>query len=179
MVDEIWRDLLFSTNKLGETLVASHEIDDVISLMIEYKIDPQKFVGNLYALYRQGMPSIFNEDGSSLPTTSSISQYERVIDRPSTPLWFIASFPDVLAWVGEQDADLRRALRRAPATQDLFITAFAKLYGLNENSPDMSELENPDGTPHIRFYQNIISSYVSQTGSNLEVAVEEGSGAAS
>ncbi len=57
MIEQMWRSIL-APDEMGEPLVASHEVDDVVALMIEYKIDPQKFAGNLAALITNGMPSL-------------------------------------------------------------------------------------------------------------------------
>lgn len=82
MIEQVWRNMLAS-DEMGEALVASHEVDDVVSLMIEAKIDPQKFIGNLSVLIAQGIPTmadLFGEQKPPLPTTPSVSQYISIME---------------------------------------------------------------------------------------------------
>lgn len=177
MIEQLWRNVL-ATDEMGETFVASHEVDDVVSLMVENKIDLQKFGGNLSALITRGMPtmaSLFGGENAALPTTPSVEQYISLVNRPlQSPLWFLAGFPDVIAWLNEkQKSFLGRSF-----DEDEAATAIAELYGFDLDSPDdLSEedVENPDGSLRACYYRNLVRNYVAQTGQKLEVAVEEGS----
>jgi hypothetical protein len=177
MIEQIWRNILAS-EEMGEMLVASHEVDDVVSLMIEAKIDPQKFGGNLSVLITQGMPTtayLFGGQNLSPPTTASIHQFISIVDRPiRMPLWLLAGFPDVLAWLNEQ----QEALQYPSVDENKAEATIAELYGFDVDSSrnvSNSEIENPDGGLRVRYYRNLVWNYVQQTGRNLETAVEEGS----
>jgi hypothetical protein len=175
MIEQIWRNML-DADELGETLVASHEVDDVVSLMVEFKIDPQKFAGNLSVLITQGMPTmadLFGGQMSSLPAIPSVNKYISIINRPvRAPLWLLAGFPDVLAWLNEKQKTF------LVSSVDEDEAAIAGLYGFDmDASQDMSEkeIENPDGSLRACYYCNLIRNYIQQTERNLEVAVEDGS----
>jgi hypothetical protein len=177
MIKQVWRNML-ADDEMGEAIVASHDVDDVVSLMVECKIDPQKFGGNLSALITRGMAtmaSLFGSDKPALPTMPSVDQYVSVVNRPlKSPLWLLAGFPDVLAWLNEK----QKAFLNTSVDEDEAANAIAELYGLDVNSTqDLSEsdLENPDGSLRVCYYRNLIRNYVAQTGKKLEVAVEEGS----
>ncbi len=177
MIEQVWRNIL-AADELGETLVASHEVDNVVSLMVECKIDLQKFGGNLSALITRGMPTmanLFDEQKPSLPTTPSVNQYISIVDRPiRAPLWLLAGFPDVLTWLNEK----QEAFFNPRVDEEEASSALAELYGFGvDSSQGMSEneIKNPDGSLRACYYRNLVRNYVDQTGRNLEVAVEEGS----
>ena len=172
MIEQMWRSILAS-DEMGEALVASQEVDDVVALMIESKVDPQKFAGNLAALITKGMPTMGDMlcgGGPALPTTPSVNQYVSLFNRPlRTPLWFLAGFPDVLAWLN----DKQRAFLNPSADEDEATTALAELYGFDLNSSDdLSEDDvwNPEGSLRACYYRNLVHNYVAQTGRKLEVA---------
>src|SRR5450756_519683 len=107
-IDQMWHTLLASDD-LKCKLVARDEIDDVVSLMVELRIDVGKFSGNLEVLLTGGhraMEEMYlatNGGGTSLPSTLSISKFARFIDRPlGLPLWFLAGFLDVAVWAGDE-----------------------------------------------------------------------------
>jgi len=175
MIEQLWRNVL-ATDEIGETLVSSHEVDDVVSLMVENKIDLQKFGGNLSALISRDMPtmaSLFGDENPALPTTPSVNQYISIVNRPQSPLWLLAGFPDVIAWLNEK----QKSFLGPSVDEDEAATAIAELYGFDLDAPDdFSEdnVKNPDGSLCARYYRNLVRNYVAQTGQRLEVAVEEG-----
>jgi len=175
MIEQLWRNVL-ATDEIGETLVPSHEVDDVVSLMVENKIDLQKFGGNLSALISRDMPtmaSLFGDENPALPTTPSVDQYISIVNRPQSPLWLLAGFPDVIAWLNEK----QKSFLGPSVDEDEAATAIAELYGFDLDAPDdFSEdnVKNPDGSLCARYYRNLVRNYVAQTGQRLEVAVEEG-----
>ncbi len=175
MIEQLWRNVL-AAYEMGETLVASNEVDDVVSLMVENKIDIQKFGGNLSALISRGMPtmaSLFGGETPALPTTPSIDQYISIVNRPLSPLWLLAGFPDVITWLNEK----QKSFLGPSVDENESATAIAELYGFDLDAPDnLSEddVENPDGSLRACYYRNLVRNYVAQTGQKLEVAVEEG-----
>ncbi|MDO9559855.1 MAG: hypothetical protein Q7I89_09265 [Syntrophales bacterium] len=177
IIEQVWHNML-AADELEETLVTSHEVDDVVSLMVEFKIDPQKFGGNLCALMTRGMPTmadLFGREKPSLPTTPSVNQYVSIVNRPiRAPLWLLAGFPDVLAWLNDkQEASLNPSVDQEEAAN-----AIAELFGFDvDSSEDMSksDIKNPDGSLRACYYFNLVRNYIVQTGRSLEVAVEEGS----
>lgn len=176
MIEQIWHDLL-APDDLEESFVARDEIDDVISLMTESRINPRKYGGNLRVLLTGGMPSTEDLFGGvdPLPTTPSIGKFMSVANRPLyTPLWLLAGFPDVLAWFNEKmDLVLGPSIDEEEARR-----SYARLFGMGLDSPQSSnenEFKNVDGTLHVRYYRNLIANYVKETNKSLEVAVQEGS----
>ncbi|KKM23610.1 hypothetical protein LCGC14_1613490, partial [marine sediment metagenome] len=126
----------------------------------------------------QGMPmmaDLFGGQKASLPTTPSVSQYVSIANRPvRAPLWLLAGFPDVLAWLNEK----QKTFLGPSVDEDEAATAIGELYGFDmDSSPDISEheMENPDGSLRACYYCNLVRNYVQQTGRSLEVAVEDGS----
>jgi len=176
MIEQLWRNVL-AADEMGETLVSSHEVDDVVSLMVENKIDLQKFGGNLSALICRGMPtmaSLFGGETPALPTTPSVDQYISIVNRPlQSPLWLLAGFPDVIAWLN----DKQKSFLGPSVDEDEAATAIAELYGFDLNASDdftEDDVENPDGSLRACYYGNLVRNYVAQTGRKLEVAVDEG-----
>ena len=172
MSEELWRNIL-TTEDFGETLVPSQDLDEVISIMIENKIDLiQKFSGNLFALLSRRMPMI-DADNPNLPITPSVERYISIVNRPPLPLWLLAGFPDVIVWLNEKQQSLfSSAINEEEATK-----AIAKLYGFDLDSNDIyskSNINNWDGSLCVYNYRNIIRNYVAQTGKKLEVAVVSG-----
>lgn len=176
MIEEMWRDLLGSGGA-GDPVVASHEVEDVIALMIEARIDPQKFAGNLLALAsgrRQLGVDVFREEEAALPTTPSVSQYISRMDRPPLmPVWVLAGFPDVIAWVNET----HRASRGSSPSCGEEPVSMDTLFGIDLEAEDLREEDyrNPDGSLRAQCYRNLIRSYLERTGHALEAAVEDGS----
>ncbi len=177
MIEQMWRNLLDSDD-LERPLVVPDEIDDVVSLMVESRIDPQKFTGNLHALLRGGMPSMVDLSGAGgdpLPTTPSISKFISVINRPvQAPLWLLAGFPDVLYWFNEK----QREFLDPSVYEDERTKATAQLFGMDLDCPtdtDKNWFEDGDGNLRTRHYRNLVSNYVRETGKSLEVTVREGS----
>jgi len=179
-VDQMWHTLLASDD-LKWIQVAQDEVDDVVSLMIESRIDVGKFSGNLEVLLTGGhraMEEMYlatSGGGAPLPSTPSISKFARTIDRPpGLPLWFLAGFPDVFAWFEDEQL----ALFNPSVDEEARVEATAKLLGLDfdaSQNSDAPDFHNDDGTLHSRYCRNIVANYIRKTGEPLEAAVQEGS----
>lgn len=177
MISQMWLDIL-GFEDFEEPLVLPDEIDDVVALMLEMKIDPQKFCGNLMAILRQGRRP-FDEAflGKSQPfiTTPSAKRYTSVLDRPaSTPLWVLAGFPDVHQWLVEKIVEWCKP----PADEEAGERRTMELYGIDLNTAqnaDEAQFWNCNGSLRVCYYRNLISNYRKETGNILEVSVVEGS----
>jgi hypothetical protein len=79
-----------------------HDISYVINTVLKpLNVDYYKFCANLFFLYNDGRPR------SEFPlVTPSVRRFGRSVDRPHLPLWYIAAFPDILAWTNSLDIDL-------------------------------------------------------------------------
>lgn len=177
MPHNIWRKMLVPDD-IDIEIVLSEELDDVISLLVESKIDSKIFGGNLWALLSEGRPSassLFDPEQRSLPTSPSVRLFTSILNRSdSVPLWFIAAFPDVLHWFNEKQAKTFRAASH----EDAHLTEFAELLGLNINQADdgdSSQFENSKGQLRAQYYRNLVHNYLNMTGSPLETAVTPGS----
>ena len=179
-IDRMWHTLL-APDELEYILVARDEIDDVVSLMVESRIDTAKFAGNHEVLLTGGHRAIeemypaASGGRTPLPFTLSISKFARSIDRPlGLPLWFLAGFPDVAVWAGDEQG----ASFNSSVDEKKRIETTAMLLGVDldasQNSNDMN-FNNNDGTLRSRYLRNLITNYIGKTGKSLEVAVEEGS----
>jgi hypothetical protein len=184
MIKQMWENIL-TCYDLNEPLVAHDELDDVVALMIELKIDPQKFSGNLYVLLKRGrlsMSDILKEE-NSLPTTPSISKFIAIIDRPiRIPLWPLAAFPDVIDWAMEQKEEVLKSKYMKKNTEevnssidkDRNIINTAKHLDANLHSQRDSywdEIEN--ASSRVNYYRKLISYYKKETDKALEVSVLE------
>ena len=172
-MEEAWRNLLGSDD-FGKSLVTPDEIDNVVSLFIESKIDPEKFSGNLHALLTEGMPSIFGKK-NSLPMTPSIKKIISPIDRPfKVPLWFLAGFPDVLDW----SRKIQNEILNSSVDEDEKTKARTELFGIDLDCPkgaDEKYYTDSDGYMRTRYYRNLVYNYIKETGKPLEVEVDKGS----
>jgi len=178
-IDQMWHTLLVPDD-LKYILVSRDEIDDVVSLMVESRIDAGKFSGNLEVLLTGGhrateeMYLATSGGGNLLPSTLSISKFARIIDRPlSLPLWFLAGFPDVAVWTGDEQG----ASFSSSVDEEERIETTAMLFGADlnasQNSDDMN-FDNDEGTLRSCYLRNLITNYIRRTGKSLEVAAQEG-----
>ena len=178
-IDQMWHTLL-APDDLKYILVSRDEIDDIVSLMVESRIDTAKFSGNLEVLLTGGHRAIeemypaASGGRTPLPSTLSISKFAQFIDRPlGLPLWFLAGFPDVAVWAGDkQGASFNSSVDEKERIE---ITAMLLGVDLNasQNSDDMN-FNNDEGTLRSRYLRNFITNYIRKTGKSLEVAVQEG-----
>lgn len=51
-MQKVWRDLLNSLEENDPAI--ADEMDEIISLMIDFRIDPQRFAGNVHFLVTEG-----------------------------------------------------------------------------------------------------------------------------
>ena len=158
--------------------MASDEVDDVVTLMVESRIDPQKFAGNLRALLIGEIPSMahrFQTGEELLPTTPSIVNYVSVLDRPpKAPLCLLAGFSDVFEWYRQK----RIEMENARLDEEKIIGTMSTLAGVDyedSTGKDESYYRNAKGQLRARYYRNLASNYQSETDKPFEVSVEDGS----
>lgn len=178
-VRKVWNDLLDVPESKG-AIVSQDDIDDAISLLIDMRIDPDKFIGNLRALLSGGRGYLsieewlFPEKTYQNPRTRSMTD-EFIFGRsPEIPLWILAAFPDVVNWLNEK----MRILHRASKCESDELKEICALWGIDlGGSADFDEraCRNKDGQLKVRYYRNLIDNYVKDTGNTLETAVEHGS----
>jgi len=165
----MWKNLL-SSNGPEVVFVPKDEVDEVTALFIESRIDPEKFAGNLMVLLKERMPSGNDTQPygpDNLPATPSIEEFLFFINRPPlVPLWFIAGFPDVLIWFGDQEAD---------SNCEVYFT---KLFGLSpEDLEDQTSEQylSADDQLKVSYWRNLVTKYTAKTGKGFETAVQTNS----
>ena len=165
----MWEGLL---SPLDDNIMVVHEDDlqNVVEIMVESRIDTQKFFGNLCAFLNSGKSSnVEVPKGWTVPppTTPSVKHFNWTpslyTPGPSGPLWMIAGFPDVLHW-------LKQKLLSAPDPQDAEEIC-ARVFGPSSDNNQQPETNN-DGTLRARCYRNLIANYQRETGKTLETAVD-------
>ena len=179
-VEQVWRTLLASEGMEG-LVVAEDEVDEVVSLMTESRIHPQKFAGNLEIVLTgrsqptEAYPFAENGGGAALPSTPSMGKFLLTIDPPREfSRWFLAGFPDVVSWFEDEQL----ALFNPSVDEEARTEATAKLLGIDvgaSQNSDEPDLRNDDGTLRCRYCRSIVANYITKTGKPLEAAVEEGS----
>ncbi len=145
-IGQMWHTLL--TSEVLECMqVSEDETNDLISLMSDSKIDPEKFSGNLEVLLTGSNRSGYGR--KALTSTPSVCKFMFSLDRPlGFPLWFLAGFPDVAAWA--TDGEGLSYLARTDENEYLETIGF-------------------------HYFQGLISSYVDKAGRSLEAAFQEDS----
>jgi hypothetical protein len=175
MIDRAWREMIQGFEGIARPLASPDEVDGVVALMVDMRIDPLKFSGNLMAILRQGTLSFGEILGEDQPfvTTPSVERYTSVINRPAgTPLWMLAGFPDVIQWLNERIIEYHRSYEGGGQEHLL------ELYGVDlDSAEDGGEIEfrNSSGQIRVCYYRNLISNYRTRTGNILETSVIEGS----
>ena len=172
-VEDPWIDLLTDDEDFGP-LVSPEEVEDVVALIVDRRIDIQRFIANLHALLTQGRSSSLSsafsdvsDPGPALPTTDSIHHFTAPLDRPfDTPLWVLAAFPDVIEWYDEK----LKEMAASSLSEDEMFTRVAALYGVDAEA----DKDIPENCP-IEYRRVLIDSYQSQTGKTLETRVVDGS----
>jgi len=172
MIEQVWRNLLISDEQ-GEPLVNEEERDDVISLMVKFKIDPQKFSGNLCVMLAGGMASMFNVTSAEqqLPSTKSIHNFVSIGNRPKAiPLWLIAGFPDFVMWFQEKTS----VVFDPNCSEEKIMSLFSSLFELEIEDVE-EKLFNGEGTHPLSLWLKAINKYANETSEPFETAVKEGS----
>lgn len=170
---DLWKDTL-STEGFGSSLIAETEIEEVVRLMIDSRIDHQRFIGNLSALVSRGSTPLFQQPSDTFPTTQTIDQFISPLKRPQVPLWLLSAFPDVMYWFGEK----QRALMSQSASEDQFAELTVKMFNMDsaeDSSFDEKDVLNELGQFKAKYFKNLIENYQKQTGKTLEVAVSKDS----
>jgi len=180
-VEQVWRTLLASEGMEG-LVVAEDEVDEVVSLMTESRIHPQKFAGNLEIVLTgrsqptEAYPFAENGGGAALPSTPSMGKFLWTIDPPrGFSRWFLAGFPDVVSWFEDEQL----ALFNPSVDEEARTEATAKLLGIDvgaSQNSDEPDLRNDDGTLRCRYCRSIVANYIRKSGKSLEAAIQEGSG---
>lgn len=177
MITKIWKDLFHSAEVEGLFLANREDVEQIIDMLITYKIDPQIFFSNLEALLRGGMPSFndFSRTEEKHKTTKSISYFTSVVNRPmGTSLWFLAGYPDVMHWFNVQR---EKYIKSHNLDYDGWEIETAKLFGFDiENETiDENQIMNSEGELRPKCYKNLIKHYKEITKKKLEVSVDENS----
>ena len=166
--------------KLENFLIISKEdVEEVINLFIEDKIDPQDFTSNLESLLTGGMSnpslSILEKMEKRKPTESvsifnySASTFKCAIDSvfggPS--LWFLAAYPDVVAWIYEEYG----------TGFDGSPTSIGWIKMLSEGEMRDSDASRDESTSTKerslpRRCKKLVQSYKTKTGKTLETTVK-------
>jgi len=154
-IEKLWRDVLVSAD-IPKPIVSLDELDEVISLMIHSRVDMQVFIGNLFALFSQGIPSInpFNEE-TPMPTSQSIIHFVNLLKRPiNVPMWMLAAFPDVIDWITQS----QRALEKEAGSQDT-TDDILRLYGIEPELEEAATEEvvlNQQGQIKVKYYRHLL-----------------------
>ena len=161
MITKIWRDLFHSSEAEGLSIAPKEDVEQIIDLLIEDKIDPKIFLSNLEALLRGGIPSFndFFKTEEKHKTTKSISYFTSVVDRPmGTPLWFLAGYPDVMRWLNDQQEKYIKSHNR---DYDGWETEMAKLFGLDIEDENINEnqIMNNEGKLRPKYHKNLVKQY--------------------
>lgn len=175
----MWKDLLDSS-EFKDPIVSQDDIEDVVSLMIDNKIDPSKFAGNLRALLSGGSGILLFEDAffpertwQPPPTQSTTGEF--ILGRPvGMPLWMLVAFPDVVNWLNERMIAFHGTSNdERDETQKIL-----SLWGIElQHASDLDEsaFKNKDGQIQAKYFRNLIDNYARDTGKTFETIVEEGS----
>jgi len=184
MIRKLWENIF---NKEGNKLLEStkEDVEQIIDLFVVDKIDPQVFLSNLETLLRVDNPS-FNFLGNLSetrriykaaksasrsilhpPKTRSRASFWSRINRPlGIPLWFLATYPDVMVWLDEQQEKYYHN------TDD--ESAELKLFGIKKAVPNenMKDFENSKGKIRSKYLRNLVQSYKEATGKEPEIAIK-------
>ena len=177
MIRRVWEDALGEEVRSILSIGSTKEAKEIIeAFLVPDKIDPLRFSYNCEALLLHGMPStaikLLGLEKSPEPTPS-LSQFIDVLDRPSfVPLWFIATYPDVLLWHKNKLREYKIVHGR---DEDGLAALNAKLFGLDLTEPNLEErLDNfidSEGNPRPNVLRNLLQSY-KDTGREFETAVK-------
>jgi len=177
---QVWVNLLDSS-ELEEPMVSPDDLEDAVSLMIDARIDPSKFAGNLCALVSGGTGIMspkdlfFGPEKTSQPQPTQSMTDEFIFGRPlGTPLWMLAAFPDVVNWLNSRMA----ALHRTSDNESDETAKVLSLWGIDlRGSGDLDEdsFKNSAGQVKAKYFRNLIHNYATDAGKTLETAVEPGS----
>lgn len=190
---EMWeKNLLGPDEGKDVSIIFKEDIEEVINLLIADKIDPRSFTSNLTVLLTGGtLPfGLFLEIGEEHKPTKSVSNFSSKLNRPlGTPLWVLAAYPDVVTWFYEELAAPRWFLNTFPDLMawfrkqqeehaydleaDSVLVKFIKLFGMEKMDLDTKENKkaNSEGRLLPKHYKNLVRSYKTETGRELEAAV--------
>jgi hypothetical protein len=160
-------------------IISKKDVEEVINLFIEDKIDPQDFTSNLESLLTGGMSnpslSILEKMEKHKPTESvsifnrSASTFKITIDSvlggPS--LWFLAAYPDVMAWLYEEYGT---SFDGSPTSIEWIQMLFAEETQDTDASGD--EITSTKERSLPRRCKNLVRSYITKTGKALETTVK-------
>lgn len=93
---EVWLSV-FNDNKFKEIIGEVDNPSDVIVLfLLKDRINIEVFKANLLFLETTGIPGLYRGD---FTPSDSIMQFGTITSRLGYPEWFIAAYPDALAWL--------------------------------------------------------------------------------
>ncbi|MDD5689758.1 MAG: zinc ribbon domain-containing protein [Caldisericia bacterium] len=177
MIKEIWNNLFNSCESAGFSIAPKEDIEDIISMFIEDRIDPGFFVNNLEAL-------LLNKDMSSFEyiisfnrekpeTSKSLSPFitmgRRLI---GAPLWFLAAYPDVMLWLSEQKYQYIKLHNR---DYDGWDKEMLKIFGIDLENQKLNKDQIITSYEFLypKYYNNLKKHYKEVTKKRFEVAVVE------
>jgi len=176
MIKKIWEDLFNSSEAEGLSIASKEDAEQIIDILIADKIDPQIFLSNLEALLREGLPSVNDlfgvEEKKKHKPTESVSHFTFIANRPlSAPLWFLAAYPDIIVWLGEQEEKYIKSHNR---DYEGWGIKMAKLFGMNiEDGPlNENQIMDSKGKTRPKYLKNLVQSYKDVTEKALETTVK-------
>lgn len=176
-MDKHWKDFFNNPAVLEINIAPQEDIEDIVSMFIEDRIDPILFNNNIEALLRGGMPSasdLFLEKSKILEPSKSLTSFISIVNRPvGTPLWFLAAYPDVIDWLNEQDKQYMELHKG----DDGWLKEMLKLLDISiENAETVNILiRSSDGKPTPKYYYRLKNKYKEITNSKFETSVDENS----
>jgi hypothetical protein len=178
-VDKYWKDFFNNPVALEANIAYQEDIEDIVSMFIEDRIDPILFNNNIEALLRGGMPSasdLFLEKPKILKPSKSLTSFISIVNRPvGTPLWFLAAYPDVIDWLNEQD---KQYMELHKGDDDGWLKEILKLLDISsiENADTVNILiRSSDGKPTPKYYYRLKNKYKEISNSKFETSVDENS----
>ena len=175
---KIWKDIFNSSTKNGISVESNKHIEEIIDIFVENKIDPQTFMSNWgYLLLKSGILSMYDffrekKQFPPIPTLSVKQAWASPAFRiPAVPLWFYATFPDVMIWFDSKKQEIARKHEgdlKAESKEML-----KKLWGANIKTPnDITQVLNKEGEALPKLLGQLVSRYKDETGNSLETSVK-------
>lgn len=178
-MDKYWKEFFNNPTALEIDIAPKEDIEDIVSMFIEDRIDPILFNNNIVALLKGGVPSasdLFLEKPKILEPSKSLTSFISIVNRPvGTPLWFLAAYPDVIDWLNEQD---KQYMELHKGDDDGWLKEILKLLDISsiESADTVNILiRSSDGKPTPKYYYRLKNKYKEITNSKFETSVNENS----
>lgn len=155
---DAWKDCLHNLEDtiFNETwekikIIEKKDVNRVIKLFIKYKVDPQKIMSNVLVLLVGDLrfPFVTN-------TIKSNKKFLSPLERPQSPIWFLAWFPDVIVWYNKE-----RCINNTIDEKDM--TNSISNYMSNNNISDHDKFDD------IHLFDLMVSLYKEKTWKSLEI----------